>query len=57
MKKTYIKPEIELVDLTAKESLMVTGNGYDYPTIPNVPDDFWMDATSKKGYEEDDYIW
>ncbi len=55
MKKFYNKPEIELIDLTSKDALMLTENGY--PAPGDLKDDYWLDATSKKGYEDDDYVW
>ena len=53
MKKLYTKPEVDLIDLTAKESLMVTEYGFKYP----LDDDYYLDATSVNGYEDKDYVW
>ena len=51
MKKLYTKPEVDLIDLTAKESLMVTEHGY-----PG--DGYYFDATSVNDfYKYDDILW
>ena len=56
MKKLYTKPEVDLIDLTAKESLMVTE--YGFPGGEGVwKDDFYLDATSVNGYEDNDNVW
>ncbi len=59
MKKLYTKPEIDLVDLTVKESLMYTDHGYPVPGgSDGLRDDYWMDATSRNGFDKyDDIIW
>ena len=49
MKKIYAKPEIDLIDLEAKESVMTTPSAYKNG-------DYWMDATSRTGYYEDDIL-
>ena len=56
MKKLYTKPEVDLIDLTAKESLMVTEYGFPGGE-GDWKDDFYLDATSVNGYEDNDNVW
>ena len=55
MKKLYTKPEVDLIDLTAKESLMVTEHGY---PGTGFREDYYFDATSVNDfYKYDDILW